>query len=51
MGRQPLVIVADAELCREVGIKNFKDIRNRSSPSPASGSDLLQNGLFLIRYI
>ncbi|XP_074571312.1 cytochrome P450 711A1-like [Curcuma longa] len=49
MGRQPLVIVADAELCREVGIKNFKDIRNRSRLSPAAGSDLLQNGLFLTR--
>lgn len=50
LGRQPLVIVADAELCRKVGIKNFKDIRNRSSPSPATGSPLLQNGLFLLRY-
>ncbi|XP_042430720.1 cytochrome P450 711A1-like isoform X1 [Zingiber officinale] len=49
MGRQPLVIVADAELCREVGIKNFKYIRNRSRLSPTSGSDLLQNGLFLTR--
>ncbi|CAL9104839.1 unnamed protein product [Musa textilis] len=49
LGRQPLVIVADAELCRKVGIKNFKDIRNRSSPSPATGSPLLQNGLFLLR--
>lgn len=44
------MIVADAELCRKVGIKNFKDIRNRSSPSPATGSPLLQNGLFLLRY-
>ncbi|WOL09081.1 hypothetical protein Cni_G17834 [Canna indica] len=49
MGRQPLVIVANAELCRQVGIKNFKDIRNRSSPSPASGLELLQKGLFLTR--
>ncbi|KAG0502417.1 hypothetical protein HPP92_002489 [Vanilla planifolia] len=49
MGRQPLVMVADAELCREVGIKKFKDISNRSSPTPTSGSPLHQQGLFLTR--
>uniref|UniRef100_A0A1D1XFE3 Thromboxane-A synthase n=1 Tax=Anthurium amnicola TaxID=1678845 RepID=A0A1D1XFE3_9ARAE len=49
MGRQPLVIVADPELCREVGIKKFKDIRNRTSPSPTSGSPLHEKGLFLTR--
>ncbi|MQM08412.1 hypothetical protein Taro_041265 [Colocasia esculenta] len=49
MGRQPLVIVADPELCREVGIKKFKDIKNRTSPSPTSRSPLHEKGLFLTR--
>lgn len=48
MGRQPLVIVANAELCKEVGIKKFKDIRNRSTPPPSVGS-LHQDALFLSR--
>lgn len=48
MGRQPLVIVANAELCKEVGIRKFKDIRNRSTPPPNVGS-LHQDALFLTR--
>ncbi|TQE02544.1 hypothetical protein C1H46_011850 [Malus baccata] len=47
MGRQPLIIVADAE--REVGIKKFKDIHNRSIPSPIAVSPLHQKDLFFTR--
>ncbi|KAE8714029.1 CYP711A1 protein [Hibiscus syriacus] len=42
MGRQPLIIVVDAELCKEVGVKKFKDIPNRSIPSPIAASPLHQ---------
>ncbi|KAJ0964581.1 hypothetical protein J5N97_025719 [Dioscorea zingiberensis] len=49
MGRQPLVIVADPELCKEVGIKKFKYMKNRNVRSPTSGSPLHEQGLFLTR--
>ncbi|KAK7311969.1 hypothetical protein RJT34_10477 [Clitoria ternatea] len=49
MGRQTLIIIADAELCKEAGIKKFKEIRNRSIPSPISASPLHQKGLFFTR--
>uniref|UniRef100_A0ACD5WVY4 Uncharacterized protein n=1 Tax=Avena sativa TaxID=4498 RepID=A0ACD5WVY4_AVESA len=49
LGRQPLVIVADPELCKEVGIRQFKSIPNRSLPSPIAGSALHQKGLFFTR--
>ncbi|XP_047052774.1 cytochrome P450 711A1-like [Lolium rigidum] len=49
LGRQPLVIVADPELCKEVGVRQFKSIPNRSLPSPIAGSALHQKGLFFTR--
>lgn len=44
-----MVIVADPELCKQVGIKKFKSVPNRSLPTPISGSPLHQKGLFFTR--
>ncbi|GJM93435.1 hypothetical protein PR202_ga09991 [Eleusine coracana subsp. coracana] len=49
VGRQPLIIVADAELCKEVGIKKFKSLPNRSLPSPIANSPIHLKGLFATR--
>ncbi|BAH91254.1 Os01g0701300 [Oryza sativa Japonica Group] len=49
MGRQPLVMVADAELCKEVGVKKFKSIPNRSMPSAIANSLINQKGLCFTR--
>ncbi|CAO2183154.1 unnamed protein product [Urochloa humidicola] len=49
LGRQPLVMVADPELCREVGIKKFKSIPNRSMPTPIRSSPIHHKGLFFTR--
>ncbi|RZC51813.1 hypothetical protein C5167_020236 [Papaver somniferum] len=49
MGRQPLIIIGDADLCREVGIKKFKDIRDHSIPSAVAEDLLHQKGLFCSR--
>ncbi|KAK3130664.1 hypothetical protein QOZ80_6BG0496360 [Eleusine coracana subsp. coracana] len=49
LGRQPLMIVADPELCREVGVRQFKSIPNRSLPAPIAGSPLHQQGLFFTK--
>lgn len=43
------MIVAEAELCKEVGIRQFKSIANRSLPAPIAGSPLHQKGLFFTR--
>ncbi|KAL5714288.1 hypothetical protein ACHQM5_016270 [Ranunculus cassubicifolius] len=49
LGRQPLVIVADTDLCREVAIKKFKEMPNRSVIAPLSGSPILAKGVAMAR--
>nr|XP_043622287.1 cytochrome P450 711A1-like [Erigeron canadensis] len=49
LGRQPIVIVANPELCKEVGIKKFKDMPNRSILPPILASPIHQKGLLWIR--
>ncbi|CAO2178627.1 unnamed protein product [Urochloa humidicola] len=49
VGRQPLIIVADAELCKDVGIKKFKSMPNHSLPPPVANSPIHLKGLFSTR--
>ena len=44
-------MVADADLCREVGIKKFKSIPNRSMPTPIRSSPVHHKGLFFTRLL
>ena len=44
-------MVADADLCREVGIKKFKSITNRSMPTPIRSSPIHHKGLFFTRLL
>ncbi|KAG6552997.1 hypothetical protein Mapa_005334 [Marchantia paleacea] len=49
VGRQPMVMVTDAELCRQVGLKLFKQVPNRSNPAMIEGSSVLKKALFFSR--
>jgi hypothetical protein len=46
VGRQPLVILADGELCRQLGIKHFKVASNRSIPAFIECAQVHKDGLF-----
>jgi hypothetical protein len=48
MGRHLLIFIAHAGLCKEVGIRKFKDIPNRGILSPISASPLHRKGLFKV---
>ena len=49
MGRQPLVVVADPELCREAGIKKFKSIVDRSVPVTIASSPIHYKSLLFTK--
>ena len=49
MGRQPLVVVADPDLCREVGIKKFKSILDRSVPVTIRSSPIHYKSLLFTK--
>lgn len=50
IGREPLVIVADGELCKQLGIKNFKSAPNRSIPAFVECAQVHKDGLFFTKY-
>ncbi|TVT98931.1 hypothetical protein EJB05_55744, partial [Eragrostis curvula] len=45
IGRQPLVLVASPELCKEVGIKKFKSAHNKSLPISIRSAPIHSKGL------
>ncbi|KAI4995078.1 hypothetical protein ZWY2020_034981 [Hordeum vulgare] len=49
MGRQPVVVVADPELCREAGIKKFKSITDRSVPVTIASSPIQYKSLLFTK--
>jgi hypothetical protein len=51
MGRQPVVVVADPDLCREVGIKKFKSLVDRSTPASFRSSPIHYKSLLLTKYV
>ncbi|KAI4995092.1 hypothetical protein ZWY2020_034995 [Hordeum vulgare] len=51
MGRQPLVVLADPELCREAGIKKFKSITDRSVPVTIASSPIHYKSLLFTKYV
>lgn len=46
LGRQPLVLVADAELCRQLAVKNHKLAPNRAVPPYIKCIKVQNEGLF-----
>ncbi|KAK2370483.1 geraniol 8-hydroxylase [Trifolium repens] len=49
IGRKPIIIIADAELIKEVGIKKYKDIPHKSPPPSLAASPLHQMSLLMAR--
>jgi hypothetical protein len=50
MGRQPVVVLTDPELCREAGIKKFKSLVDRSAPAPIRSSPIHYKSLLFTKY-
>ncbi|MCO5603372.1 hypothetical protein L7F22_057522 [Adiantum nelumboides] len=48
-GRQPIVMIADAELCRQLCTKHFKSATDRANPAYIETVPLLQHALFFSR--
>lgn len=49
IGRQPYVVVADAELCRELCVKQFKSATDRNPPAYIQTVPVLNRGLFFTK--